>query len=322
MLRERQDNISMRLLFLGSGEFGVPLLRNLAQQHDIAMVISQPDRPSGRGRQTRPTPIKAMAEKLGLEVMTPRDVNDPEVTARLLELGATVGVVVAFGQKVGPGLLDGLPGGCINAHASLLPRHRGAAPIHYAIRSGDEETGVTVFRLTDRMDAGAILAMRRTAIDPDETTTELHDRLAGIAVDAMSGALERLAADPTTPGTVQDEAAATLAPKLRKEDGRIPFAQPVDRVAAHICAMWSWPGASTTFVSQDGARREELIIARARPAEGQPVDLPPGTIDERMYVATGDGLLEILEVKAAGGRLMTWPEYVNGRHIAAGDRFE
>ena len=311
----------MRLLFFGSGSFAVPTLRNLQQNHDIAAVITQPDRPSGRGRKLTPTPVKERALELGLEVITVEQVNHESMVRRLLDFGADVGVVLAFGQKIGPEIRDSIPGGCINAHASLLPKYRGAAPFQWTIINGEEKAGVTVFKLVQRMDAGPILTTRWTSPKPEETADELHDRLAAIAVDAITGALELYAADPNPPGEPQDDAAATRAPKLRKEDGFIDFARPAAELAHFVCGMWDWPGARCRFSSSDGTRNEDVVLARARLAEGQTEGLPPGDLDARLLLATADGMLELLEIKPAGGKLMTWPDFVNGRHVKAGDRF-
>ncbi len=311
----------MRLLFFGSGSFAVPTLRNLQQNHDIAAVITQPDRPSGRGRKLTPTPVKERALQLGLEVITVERVNDESMVPRLLDFAADVGVVLAFGQKIGSPIRDSIPGGCINAHASLLPKYRGAAPFQWTILNGEEKAGVTVFKLVQRMDAGPILTTRWTSPKPEETADELHDRLAGIAVDAITGAMELYAADPNPPGEPQDDAAATQAPKLRKADGVIDFARPAAELAHFVCGMWGWPGARCRFTSSDGTRSEDVVLARARLAEGQTEPIPPGQLDSRLLVATADGMLELLEIKPAGGKLMTWPDFANGRHVKAGDRF-
>ena len=311
----------MRVLFFGSGAFAVPTLRNVQQNHDIAAVITQPDRPSGRGRKLTPTPVKERALQLGLEVITAEQVNDESLVRRLIDFGADVGVVLAFGQKIGPQIRDSIPGGCINAHASLLPKYRGAAPFQWTIINGEEKAGVTVFKLVQRMDAGPILTTRWTSPKPEETADELHDRLAAIAVDAITGALELYATDPNPPGEPQDDAAATRAPKLRKEDGFIDFARPAAELAHFVCGMWDWPGARCRFSSSDGTRNEDVVLARARLADGQAEGLPPGQLDSRLLLATGDGMLELLEIKPAGGKLMTWPDFANGRHLKAGDHF-
>ncbi|MFQ5489198.1 MAG: methionyl-tRNA formyltransferase [Phycisphaerae bacterium] len=314
----------MRIIYAGSGHFAVPALRSIhAAGHEIAFVLTQPDRPAGRGKHPMPTPVRAMAQQLGLEVVAKEQVNSDEFVERVRSSGAVVGVVAAFGQKLGPDLLESLPAGWINIHASLLPAYRGAAPVHRAILDRVDQTGVTVFKLVERMDAGPILTVRRTGPKPDETTAELHDRLAAIGCDAVKAALP-LFADGIPDGTPQDEANVTFAPKLNKTDGRIDFSRPAQVEAAHINGMWSWPGARCVFVTADGSRTEPVTLARARPAEVAESrhDPQPGLIDDRLYVAAGEGFVELLEIKPEGGRIMTWPEFVNGRHVTAGDRFE
>ena len=240
---------------------------------------------------------------------------------QIRSLDARVGLVVAFGQKLGPELLSTAPGGFINLHASLLPKYRGAAPINWAVVHGEEKSGCTVFRIVERMDAGPMLSTRWTYLKPEETAGELHDRLAGVGVDAVQAALELYADDQLPEGTPQVEAGASKAPKLKKSDGVVRFDRPARDVSHFICGMTPWPGATARFEADDG-RWEDLQIVRARPAESvAQTELSPGTIDERLYVAARDGLVEILEVKPSSGRIMSWQDYVNGRHVSAGDMF-
>lgn len=312
----------MRVIFLGSGAFAEPTLRWLHESdHEVPLVVTQPARAAGRGRRVTRTPVRAVAEELGMAVLEAQCINEPEHIERVRALHAHVGVVIAFGQKLSDELLSAMAAGCINLHASLLPKYRGAAPINWAVVHGEERSGCTVFRIVERMDAGPILVSRWTAIKPEETAGELHDRLARIGVDAVQAALEMHAGAAVPPVEPQDEAQATLAPKLKKTDGIINFNKPADRVASHILGMTPWPGATTQFHAQEG-RWENVTIVRARPAES--TDEPttdPGTIDERRYVAAADGFVEILEIKPSSGRIMAWPEYVNGRHVQAGDWF-
>jgi len=311
----------MRVIFFGSGSFGLPVLRWLvASQHEVVAVVTQPDRPAGRGRRMTRTPIGQFADEAGLALLPVEDVNAPAVIAELLALQARLGIVVAFGQKIGRAILDGLPAGCINLHASLLPRLRGAAPINWAIIRGEQHTGLTVFQLTDRMDAGDILVQLETAIKPAETAAELHDRLAEMGPAAIEQAL-RLYQNTDRPlGRPQDERLATRAPKLTKHDGRICFSWPARELANRICGLWPWPGAACTFHAAQPPRREKVILARAIPCEQTP-QCPAGTITEQLDVATGQGVLQILELKPTGGRLMPWQDFVNGRHVQPGDRF-
>jgi methionyl-tRNA formyltransferase len=316
----------MRIVFLGSGEFAVPTLRSIRNDgHEVALVVSQPDRPKGRGKELSPTPVRAAAMEAGLPAITPIDVNSPDSVAAIKAVRADLAYVAAFGQKIGSELLAAFPVGIINLHASLLPAWRGAAPIQWTVMSGDAETGVTVFRLIEKMDAGPILVQRRTAISDVETADELHDRLARIGCDAVRAALEHLATDPSAPGTPQDESKVSLAQKLKKDDGRITFDRPALALAHRICGLWSWPGAACRFVSSDGRRDEIVVLARARPFEGRAASAPSpdalGRVTEMLSVQAADGELELLEIKPAGGALMSWRDYVNGRHVQPGDRF-
>lgn len=316
----------MRLLFFGSGAFALPTFESILHDgHEIVTVVTQPDRGRGRGKRLTPTPVKAAALAAGLPVVDPVDVNAPEIVGRLTALGADLAYVAAFGQKIGRAIRDACPAGMVNLHGSLLPALRGAAPIQWAVIRGHAEAGVTVFRLVEKMDAGPILVQRRTAIGVDETADELHDRLARIGCDAVRETLALLEADPTRPGTPQDPEKVTLAPKLKKTDGYITFDQPATELAHRVCGLWSWPGAVCRFTSADGCRDEIVTLARAVPYEGRsaPAGSPDtlGHISEVMGVQVGDGELTILEIKPAGGRRMTWQDYVNGRRVRPGDRF-
>ncbi len=312
----------MRLIFMASGAFAVPTLRWLHESdHEVTLVVTQPARGSGRGRKVTPTPVAEIARELNLPVLEAENVNAPEMMQRLKACDARLGLVIAFGQKLGRELLDLMPGGCINLHASLLPTYRGAAPINWAIVKGEEKTGCSVFRIVERMDAGPILSSKWTYIKPLETAGQLHDRLAGVGVDAVDSALQLFDDEKIPEGTPQDDALASKAPKLKKNDGLISFDRLTSDVLHHICGMTPWPGARTTFHSS-AEHNEEVTIVSTRPIEipCKPSELP-GTLDARLYVATADGYIELLEIKPASSRLMSWQEFVNGRHVKAGDVF-
>lgn len=318
----------MRVIFFGSGAFGLPTLEALlgaggqesASVCEVAAVVTQPDRPAGRGRKSTPTPVREFCDRRGVRVMAVPKVNDEEVVRQLIESGARLGVVVAFGQKIGRGILEGLPGGCINLHASLLPKYRGAGPIHRAILNEGNATGVTVFRLTDRMDAGPILTSAETRIGESETTGELHDRLAELGVGAVLRALEMFSSDTIPPGEVQNESEATTAPKLGKSDGAINWSAPAEQVARLIHAMSPWPGATTTFVSEQSGKVERVTILRVRVSSGSSAGAP-GTLTEDLRVRCGGGELGIEEIKPAGSRAMNWRDFANGRRVSSSDRF-
>lgn len=315
----------MRLIFLGSGAFAQPTLRWLAQsEHQIVSVMTQPPRPSGRGRRMARTPVGVVAEELGLPLQSVENVNDPAVVAEVSRLGAEVAIVIAFGQFLRSDLLATITGGFINLHASLLPKYRGAAPINWALVRGERRTGCTVFRIDERMDAGPILASRAMDIEPGENAGELHDRLADLGEVVVQEALALYESDTNPVGLQQDETQATLAPKLKKSDGLIDFGTSASALAHHIAGMTPWPGAAAHFEAA-GGRWERIAILRARSVDEKQTDftrsLAPGTLDDRLHVATGDGFLEILDVKPTSGRVMTWRDYVNGRGVVAGDRF-
>lgn len=312
----------MKIIFLASGEFALPTLEWVTSSgHETAAVISQPPREKGRGRKVTPTPVHQWAREHGLHVLTFEDVNDPEAVSTIAGFGADLGIVIAFGQKLGKTLLTSTRYGFVNLHASILPKFRGAAPINWAILRGEARTGVTVFRINERMDAGRILTQEAMEIRKGETADELHDRLAGIGVAAVRSALEMFRDDEAPEGTAQAEAEASKAPKLSKADGVIDFTKPPSEVVRHILGLWSWPGASTVFEAKDG-RWESVVIARAREAgDHDGGRRGPGELDDRLFAATKEGFVELLEIKPASGPLMAWRDYVNGRHVQAGDRF-
>lgn len=317
----------MRILFLGSGEFAKPTLQWLVHSgHEVPLVVTQPARGSGRGRRLTRTPVHAFAEELGYSVLAVEDINAPEIVRRLTSMEVQVGLVIAFGQKVGGELLSALPGGFINLHASLLPKYRGAAPINWAIARGESKTGCTVFRIAERMDAGPILWQDATSIGEMETAGELHDRLATLGVRTVQSALGQFAGGQVPPGCEQDHARRSTAPKLKKTDGLVRFDQPAEAVVRHIHGMTPWPGAAARFQASDG-RWEDVVLVRAQVVAAsrqhdQPTDLrEPGVVNESLCVATKDGTVQLLEVKPSSGRLMSWTDYVNGRRVSLGDRF-
>ncbi|NLX13867.1 MAG: methionyl-tRNA formyltransferase [Phycisphaerales bacterium] len=310
----------MRVVFFGSGEFAVPSMRWLINSpHELAGVVTQPDRPAGRGKVAQPTPVAERAAQEGLCVERCDDVNAPAFVKKMATLQADLGVVIAFGQKLLEPLRSVFTGECINLHASLLPKYRGASPIHRAVLAGDRQTGVSVFRLVDRMDAGPVLLQRTTMIGPEESCQSLHDRLAGICCDALGATLQLLEQDPKAAGEPQDEARVTWAPKLNKQDGYIRFDQPAENIARLCRAMWSWPGARCRYIGTEG-RSEDVTIAEATALPGAS-EYPPGTITPVLTVATATGTLEIHSLQPAGKRIMGWQDFVNGRHVQPGERF-
>jgi len=310
----------MRIVFIGTGEFGVPALDALVRAgHEIVAAISQPDRPAGRGRVVQPTPIRAAAARLGCQHIQTADINSLDMAAVLR--GAEIGVVAAFGQKIGRGVLEAIPRGCVNIHGSLLPKYRGAAPYQWAILNGDETTGVTVFQLDERWDAGPIWAQRSTAIGATETADELHDRLAVLGAELIVATLADMVAGRMRP-VAQDPTQATRAPKLTKADGYVDWSQPAARVARRINGLWSWPAAACLFVSRSG-RQERVLLARAAVADDTAIPTeatPPGAFCDRDVVQTGRGRVRLLEIRPAGGKLMPFDAFAHGRRVGPGDR--
>lgn len=301
----------MRVLFYGTPAFALPTLEALLGRHEVVAVVTQPDRPAGRGRRVRASPVKAAALARGLPVHEPERVRDPGWVERLAAYAPEVAVVVAFGQLLPAALLAVPRRGSINVHASLLPRYRGAAPVAWAIIRGERETGVTTFQMDAGMDTGPVLLQRATPIGPDETAGELAERLARLGAELLLETLAQL--DGITPRP-QDHAAATLAPRLRKEDGRIDWSRPAPALAALVRGVNPWPGATT---HGPGGR---LLIWRARALPG---DAPPGVlvrVDGGLAVGTGAGLLAPIEVQPENRRVMDWDAYLRGARLGPGMR--
>lgn len=311
----------MRLVFFGSGAFGLPTLEALADHHDLAAIVSQPARPAGRKKTLTPTPIAEYAgERLpGVPLDTPENVNEPETIERLRGLAADAWVVIAYGQKLSNALL-GLgqqpgPAGeifTINLHGSILPRHRGASPIVAAVLAGDDEIGSSVIRVVSKMDAGRILAQSRAPLDPSLTAGEHHDELAADGPDLVLEVLERHASG-TLIETEQDESEVTLAGKLRKADGVVDWSKPAAEIQRLIHAFNPWPGAQTTLAGGP------LKLHRAEMSD-EPADRAPGTLvdAEAGVVATGTRTLRLLEVQAPGGKPMPWDAFARGRNVDPG----
>ncbi|MEM0982485.1 MAG: methionyl-tRNA formyltransferase [Planctomycetota bacterium] len=302
----------MRIVFLGSGEFGLPTLKALAERHEVVGVVTQPDRRSGRGGKTSPTPIGAWAaEQLAsVPLIKPENINEPEMIASVRALDADAWVVIAFGQKLGKALLDGIF--ACNLHASLLPRWRGAAPINAAIVAGDTETGNSVITLADRMDAGLVLGQSRRAIEPLQTAGEVHDLLAGDGPELVLDVLGRHERGETE-AAKQEEDRVTIAPKMSKATGWIDFGRSAEECRWRVHGLTLWPGVAVEHAGQTFklGRVQDEIGRGGEP--GRLVDAGEG------LVSCGVGLLKILEAQPAGGKMMAWRDLANGRALVEGD---
>ena len=295
---------------MGTPRFAVASLQRLATGgHSIVGVVTQPDRPSGRGQRLRRSPVKEHAERLGVPILQPDRARSPDFLEQLRALAPDLAVVVAYGQILPAAVISVPPLGCINAHASLLPHLRGAAPIQRAILAGDRETGVTIMRINERMDAGDVLCARAIAIDPDDDTGTLGDKLSALAAELLVEAVELIARGAAR-WRPQDEAAVTYAPLVRRDETRIDWTLPAVDIERRIRAFRPDPAA---FTIHDGAR---LKILAAAVAASVP-DSRPGSIDsdaaQGVRVACGDGSLFLSVVQPEGGRAIPARDYFRGR---------
>jgi methionyl-tRNA formyltransferase len=311
----------MVVVFFGTPAFAVPTLEALLHSsHTVAAVVTQPDRPRGRGQKTTASPVKDAAVAASIPVLQPASVKTPEFAVDLSALHADIGVVAAYGQILTQQLLDTPRLGMINVHASLLPRYRGAAPVHRSIINGDAETGVTIMRMVKALDAGPMIAVARTPIGAGQTSDELERQLATAGAQLLAATLEDIAAGRHHE-TPQDDSASTYAPRLTRDDGRIDWNWTAARIHNLIRGLHPWPHA-VTF-----ANGKRLILHRSRPADmatlkGSPRLPAPGTIrdasGEHVRVATGDGALDLIELQAEGGRPMSARDFLAGHPLTPG----
>jgi methionyl-tRNA formyltransferase len=305
----------MRVVFLGTPEFAVPSLEALRREHEVIAVFTQPDRPKGRGNQVSESPVKIAASMLGIPIHQPERIRRPESVELLRSLAADLMVVVGYGQIIPQAIIDLPKYGILNVHASLLPEYRGAAPIQWAIANGETETGVTIMQIDAGLDTGDMLLKRSIRIGPDETVPDLAGRLAPLGAELLLEAIRQIAG-----GTVhrekQNDAEASYAPILKKEDGLIDWSRPAQQIYNRLRGFTPWPGAYTTF------RGQQLLITRARPAEGS--GIPTGTLrPEKRRLLAGCGastVLELLEVQPGGKKRMTSQAFLNGYKVAEGEK--
>jgi len=306
---------ALKIVFMGTPDFAVPPLQALHDSpHEMLAVVTQPDRPKGRGRKLTPPPVKRAATTYGYPVLQPQTVRTDGFHRQMAELAPDLFVVVAFGQILPQSLLDIPACGAINVHASLLPRYRGAAPIQWAIISGDRETGVTTMMMDKGMDTGDMLLVEKTAIGTDETAADLHDRLSDMGARTLIRTLQKLQDGSLRP-TPQDHTQATYAPMLKKKDGEIDWSMPAERIECLIRGMTPWPGA---YTFSDGMR---LKIFKACVLE-RDISVPPGTILEcfpgELRVATGQSALAVQEIQGASGKRLPIDDFLCGCRLPDG----
>lgn len=303
----------MRLIFAGTPEFAAVALKALhAAGHDIALVLTQPDRPAGRGMKRKPSAVKTLAIELGLPIYQPEDLKSEAARRPIADVGCDVMVVAAYGLILPQSVLALPKLGCVNIHASLLPRWRGAAPIQRAILAGDREIGITLMQMEAGLDTGPILAMARIPIGPEETAGELHDRLAALGAREIVALLPRLAAGDVTPQP-QDERLAVYAPKISKEEARIDWQQPAVQVHRQVRAFNPHPGAWT----QLGDKMLKIWRAHCHAGQGRPGEVLAAT-RAGIVIACGEGALAVLELQQAGGRRLDAAAFLAGHALAPG----
>ena len=303
---------SLRLVFMGTAAFAVPSLHALARgPHRVVAVYAQPARPAGRGLQPRPSPVEEAAAALGLAIRTPETLKHPAEQDALSDLQPDLVVVAAYGLILPKPILEVPPLGCINLHASLLPRWRGAAPIQRALLAGDPETGVTIFQMEPALDTGPILAAERVPMSADATASGLHDELAALAARMVGPVVDELAARRAAP-CPQPEAGVTYAPKLDKAEGRLDWSQPAALLERRLRALNPWPGCWTEI----GGQRVRVLEGEVVAGTGAPGEL----LDDRLTVACGEGALRLTRVQRAGGRAMSGTAFLRGFQVPLGTR--
>jgi methionyl-tRNA formyltransferase len=308
--------MSLRLIFMGTPDFAVPTLVEIAARHQVVAVYARAPKPAGRrGLELTPTPVEREARRLGFPVLTPATLREPPAAEVFRAYRADAAVVVAYGLILPQSVLDAVPLGCFNVHASLLPRWRGAAPINRAIMAGDAETGVTVMRMEAGLDTGPMVMIESVPIGPDATAGALHDRLAGLGADLMAralGALERgsLMLEP------QPEAGVTYAAKINADDRRIDWSQPWHEVHNRIRGLSPFPGAGFEFAIDGKPVRIKVLRTTRGEGGGEPGTL----LDDRLNVACQEGAVRIVELQRAGAKAMPAEEFLRGLPLRPGTR--
>jgi methionyl-tRNA formyltransferase len=306
----------LRLIFMGTPDFAVPTLIELVGAgHEVLAVYSRASKPAGRGMKLQDTPVAREAKRLGLPVLTPKTLRTEDAQAEFAAFGADAAVVVAYGLILPKAILDAVPLGCFNLHASLLPRWRGAAPINRAVMSGDAQSGVTVMKMDEGLDTGGMAMIERVAIGPDMTAGDLHDRLAAIGGDLMHralGALERGSLQVVP----QPEYGVTYAEKISKAETRIDWSRPARDVHNHIRGLSPFPGAWFELPGDRAPVRVKVL----RSTRGEGSGAPGTLLDDNLTIACGEGAICLIELQRAGGKPMKADEFLRGTKLPRGMR--
>lgn len=317
----------MRILFMGTSEFAVPALNQLiVQNFNIIGVVTQPDRPKGRGRKLSPSPVKSLAAEYNLQIMQPEKIRRKESVDELLKLQPDVIVVAAFGQLLPQTILDIPPCGVINIHPSILPKYRGAAPIQWAVINGEEETGVSLMLLDQGEDTGDVISIDKVSINDEDTAQTVHNKLANLGAERLANLLSNLPKGTPPSAIPQNHNYATHAPRLTKEIGYINWNHNATDIHNLIRGTMGWPGASTVY-----GENLQVKIIETIPHQNKNIGVDttskkqPGTIkitpERKLFVATGNGELQILQVQPATKAVMEITDFINGYQIMTGDRF-
>jgi methionyl-tRNA formyltransferase len=309
---------ALRVAYFGTPEFAVPTLEALIEsRHTVVAVVSQPDRPRGRGQQVAHTPTRRVADAHGIPLLQPTRLKDEGFLEALRQYAPDIGVVAAYGRILPDGLLELPRLGMINVHASLLPAYRGAAPIHRAVMAGDEETGVTIMRVVSELDAGAMLDVARVQIGADETSPDVERKLAALGAARLLAVLDQLA-EGRAVETAQDHQAATYAPKITREEGRVDWSRPARELHNRVRGLQPWPLVSAVIAGH----RCLLHATHPEPSAAVPGAAAPGTVlsadGTGILVATGQGALRILALQPEGKRVMSAREFLAGRRVEPG----
>lgn len=312
----------MKIVYLGSGRFGIPSLDALLDsRHRIELIVTQPEKSAGRGRKTTPTAVAKWAEENSIPFIETPDNTSPALIGKIAEAEPDLILVIAFGQKICNELINLPSKGMINVHGSLLPKYRGAAPINWAIVNGDTKTGITIATITEQWDAGKILAQAEAKIAEDETAEVLHDRLAKLAAPVLVDTIDKIQ-DGTATYAEQDHSLATRAPKLKKSDGIIDFDAPADSIRNKIRGLWPWPGASAMYICKQNSKTCRVTFAMAEVVRGDSSSAQsPGMLDGRLNVICSRDALKIVKIKPAGRSLMNFSDFINGYNTKPGDEF-
>jgi methionyl-tRNA formyltransferase len=310
--------MSIRILFMGTPDFAVPILKTLVEeQYHVVGVVTQPDRPKGRRRRLSSPPVKEAAVEFGLPVLQPDRLRDPDAVQQILNLQPDLVVTAAYGQLLPEAILQQPKYGCINVHASLLPKYRGGAPIHWAIINGEEKTGISIMYMVKEMDAGDILSQQAIPITQQDHVGSLHDRLSQLGATMIKDLLPSLIKGEVTP-VPQDHSQATYAYNIRPEDEWIDWSRTAEQIDCHIRGLHPWPVASTTW------NQKRVKIWWAKPLSERSTERP-GTIlkmeKDGITVATGDGVIQITELQLEGKKRMSVADFLGGAKMKVGERF-